>query len=1169
MKRAIALLAIPALALLLYYAASRPASEEGDARGLGSRDRTEAVSPERAAPVEDLETAGAESASVASRVVPASPVEPVASVEEVWEGARSTWIRGRVERSGACASDDQITVFALARPASLRELERALVARGGSNDLVLSRRAVEQDGSFELPLPPDTRRTHVIALGRYLWMQSSRAVEVGPVQSLTLTPLCGGSIEGRVLAPGARSEPREAQLELSGRMEGAISLEAGYRRSARATGEGTFAIRGLPPGRGFWLSADEPELAPVRIEISPLVPGETRRVEVSLGPGASLRGRVLDPGGTPVAEAKVSLEVLKLLGGDFGRRSTSSDAEGRFHLKGIAAESISVHAERSGYLDSKPVVTQLAEGEERGGIELVLENGEAISGRLSWPDGGPAVDVLVRANVDLSQSLGMGGLGTSRGGEGEARTDATGNFRITGLSGTRFAVVARAAPSAEAAERHFAGLGLEQRAPSAWEEQQRRSRIFDADWVARVEGVRTGTTGLELVLSPPRGVFGRVVDEADQPVTSFRIRAVLFTDTQIGPMARDKQESGFEDELGRFHVSGLVDGHWNLYAIAQGFSLDSPATVLLPSQEQDPVLLRVRRAASVSGTVRSPHGEPVPSASVSVSDGPFWASEVSGAPRLPAVTTGSDGSYLLEGIAPGSVSLSATAEGYARAEGETLTLAPGQVLAGVDILLREGGTVTGEVYGADGQKASGRMVQAVRMQNFSVHMTESDARGEFRFEHLEPGNWQVQALPSRGQLATLAGEESEALKELVTEVQAALVDVVEGEASHVVLGKPPADPILVRGRVTEHGDPCSGAAIVFYSEGKSMMQKMRRGTTNADGGFEITLDGPGNYVAAVQRFSAQFDQQATVEFQVQVPAVREHELRIELPTGRIRGHLCAQGGAAVADERVTLYPAEPASTGSLWGGHYIETKSDEDGAFSLSGLRPGRYTVAVGGMVGGGMFGSSARYGRQAREVRLREDESVEGVDFRLTEAARARVRVLDAAGKPIAGAALFARDDTGQLLELFSVTSTDAKGVCEYGGLEPGRYSFSARKGGFASDETPLVRVQAEELTEVELVLQEGTYLWVKLLDNEGQGVQASISVLDQQGRQVGTMVALDEILEILGGQGFSMTERRIGPLPPGSYQVIATSRSGQEERRPVHLRRQAERRLTIHFRE
>ena len=99
--------------------------------------------------------------------------------------------------------------------------------------------------------------------------------------------------------------------------------------------------------------------------------------------------------------------------------------------------------------------------------------------------------------------------------------------------------------------------------------------------------------------------------------------------------------------------------------------------------------------------------------------------------------------------------------------------------------------------------------------------------------------------------------------------------------------------------------------------------------------------------------------------------------------------------------------------------------------------------------------------------------------------------------------------------------------------------------------------------------MLEEGTILWVKLLDGDGNGIQASISVLDEEGRQVGTMVALDDIFDLLGGEGFSMTERRIGPLPPGEYQVIATTADGREETKPVHLRKRTERRLSIYFRD
>jgi hypothetical protein len=294
-----------------------------------------------------------------------------------------------------------------------------------------------------------------------------------------------------------------------------------------------------------------------------------------------------------------------------------------------------------------------------------------------------------------------------------------------------------------------------------------------------------------------------------------------------------------------------------------------------------------------------------------------------------------------------------------------------------------------------------------------------------------------------------------------------------------------------------------------------------------------------------------------------------HELELVLPAGRISGHLRASGGKAVGDERVTLYPSGPTPSGMLWGGGYAEVRTEEDGSFDLYGLRAGKYSVAVGGMKFGGMFDRSAQFGRVVREVEVREGEWVQGVDFRLDGPARALVQVVDGAGKPVSGAAVFVRDERGQLLELFSVTTTDTKGICEYGGLATGAYSFSARKDGLASEETRLIQVGTAELTEARLVLEEGTILWVKLLDGEGKGIQATISVRDGDGREVGTMVALDDIFDLLGGEGFSMTERRVGPLPPGEYEVIATRADGRRETKPVTLRKRTERRLSIYFRD
>ena len=65
---------------------------------------------------------------------------------------------------------------------------------------------------------------------------------------------------------------------------------------------------------------------------------------------------------------------------------------------------------------------------------------------------------------------------------------------------------------------------------------------------------------------------------------------------------------------------------------------------------------------------------------------------------------------------------------------------------------------------------------------------------------------------------------------------------------------------------------------------------------------------------------------------------------------------------------------------------------------------------------------------------------------------------------------------------------------------------------------------------------------------------MRARLRVLDEQGRRVDDLFSPHEF-EALFTEGFSSRERRVGPLPPGTYTLIATTPAGQEARDTVRL--------------
>ena len=86
-----------------------------------------------------------------------------------------------------------------------------------------------------------------------------------------------------------------------------------------------------------------------------------------------------------------------------------------------------------------------------------------------------------------------------------------------------------------------------------------------------------------------------------------------------------------------------------------------------------------------------------------------------------------------------------------------------------------------------------------------------------------------------------------------------------------------------------------------------------------------------------------------------------------------------------------------------------------------------------------------------------------------------------------------------------------------------------------------------------LKLTLDLGTFIKVSLLE-EGEPVRARLQVLDADGRQVNGMNSTGQLQSILM-EGYSARERRVGPLPPGTYTLIATAPSGEDAKKKVKI--------------
>jgi len=1132
------------------HVALRPAEAAGDGASLAAGEGAALVQPAAAA---------ADDAPEATR----TQVDEDASAEL----ASALWIEGRVAWPEGCQADAELEVVALSAAREYDDFAREMDGEADARKGWLARRPVEPDGSFRIPIKEPGASVHLIARGRLLYAAETREVRPDASTGVVLALQAGACIAGTLAAPG-EVEPGELSgvevdldTELGSIEPSRVANRTMMRLEVHTDDAGRFELRALPAGAAYSLHVAPETFAMQRVKVPALGACETRGVTVTLERGGRVTGVVRDETGQPVDGA----EVAGLIGGQFFGfddrevREAKTGAEGRFELAAVPVGAISVRAKKDGYLESKKVPVEVPEAGTAADVVVELPAGNTVSGRVAWQGGGPVAKATVSASFDMAHVGGMGAFNMMRGASGKAQTGADGSFTMRGLGGGPFIVSCAAPPpGAEAGPGEDGGGDGEPPAGKDWHRAKQRS-------------VAPGTEDLLLVLAPPAGLWGRVAVADGEPPASFTVRLAQKLEASMIAVDIDERSEPFEAEDGSFFLASVDPGEWHASAKAPGWVTLEPTPITMPAEtEHDPLVLELVRTATIAGTVVTPDGQAVANASVHVKR--TGENEVMAAMREQKEDTKAEadeqGRFRIEGVPPHPSSAFAESDRFARGAEVSLDLSPGALVEDVELRLSLGGRLTGEVYGSDGEPAAGRMIIVQNPGTMYQRMSSSAADGTFEIERLVPGTYQVIAMQTENDWT--GGGESPDMSAMMDSMKFSQATIVEGETTHVVLGAPPADPVRVFGEVTHGGRPYAGALISFYPEGESIFENMKFTTVGEDGTYEVTLDGPGGYVASVARMSGLPGQQSTVEYSEEIPQAEEYELDFEIPDGGIAGTVHGPDGAPAAGARVTLTAAE-ASSESLWGGQYSEIQTDENGAYEIEGLRPGTYRLAVGGapfiMLGSG----DVKTGRVTRDgVHVGEDEWVRGVDFRLPRPGSAEIKTVDAAGAPLPGATVFARNSDGRVIEAFSLVQTDGSGTFLYRGLAPGEYTFLARGGGLTSVESAPVRVREGETAKVRLQLGGGVFVCVQLKGAESEDLRGTLRVVDDEGREVSAMIGMEDIQALYMQGGFSPTEHRLGPLPPGRYKVFATFPDGETATRSVLLRAgDEEKRLTVRLRE
>lgn len=1006
----------------------------------------------------------------------------------------------------------------------------------------LAEAEVAPDGSFELALDPQQATAGQLYLGlegRYLFVARRQAFDPldPPVRGLQVFAELGARLVGRV------RDVREAQLCLGQNPRSGFETSAvanlEWRRWARTDAAGRFEFDAVPAGRDLLLVTRSLGRAPLTAELERIAPGETRTQDFSMPAGSSLSGQVLDEAGQPLPGVRVEVQFAGALRSLLRRVDRAeTDAQGRFRFESLPSAGLRLKASREGLL----AATQTLQPQQgtRPPVTLVLTAGEVLRGRVLCDDPIPLEGLKVSAKADLA-ALSMGfDMARMADVHVEARTDGEGRFSLDGLPGEGRYVLSA--------------------------EFRRDGQVTHT---GRLSGQRPGTAEAQLRLAATSILTGRVSDREGQPVTRFELRLEQSVGGLIPGLGRISRREFVEHEDGRFSVDGLASEVWEFSVVAAGYSRSEVLELdLRPPGSNDPLEVVLSPAPRISGRVLSPLGQPVAGASVRRELGLLELMAAEGSAGAGA-TTDAAGRFEILDLDAGDCQLVASREGFAASEPLVLKVEAGLEYPDLLLTLRQGAKLTGEVIDDDGRPRAGGTVILQRMPNMTRQiLLQSDSEGRFSQENLEPGSWQVTAMQNLFGLDVDSGELDQA--ELLRDMKLEMIELKDGESKHVVLGGKSGEQFEVAGLLSHRGEPVKDAMVSFVAttSGKSL-QKVKFSTSDAEGRFRVQLDGAGDYLVTVQ-LNVSMGQQEAVETRMHLAPDPEGplEVDIELPRGRIEGRVIGADGQPLADVRVSLKTEGGMLAGSFMGGHYAESKTDEQGRYEFDYLRPGQYQVAAGGALMGGALGGGSAFGRLVRSgLRLVSESTLGGIDFRLEPSAELEGVVRDSSGQPVVGAALFVRNQDGLLLEPFSLTVSDAAGRFRMPGLAPGQYTVSAQKGVLVSSESAPISVSTETAGRVEVTLDGGTLLYVSVVDDQGAAIDARISIRDSSGREHAGRLSMQDFVDRMQ-KGLSPDEQAFGPLPPGDYDVTATAPDGRSKSKALSLAGQPERRLKLHMR-
>jgi len=408
------------------------------------------------------------------------------------------------------------------------------------------------------------------------------------------------------------------------------------------------------------------------------------------GRGSLLVSVTWESDGTPASDVVVRVHPWGESSPFAFMDSRSTDAAGRARFADVASGSVSVEVDRA-----EGELVQISAGEQQT-VALTIPPGILVRGQVVDSKGSP----VGFARIWLST------YGNSSTGHEVGSADALGRFVLRDVGDGR----------------HIAAIA-DGHAPS------NSQNVLGQPGDAVDLTLRLGAGGAELrgTVRGPDGaaLAGAAMLIGEEDARSAEEEGAIFPST---PPPRRLSS----DERGDFVVRGIASGRTRVQCRAHGFAaFDTHVDVA--AQGATNIAIEMEPGAALEGVVRDAEGKPTGKVGVAIG-GPFGAFSSS------YFHTAADGSYRMEGLAPGQTQV----RFHGQEQGETsawVALVAGET-ACLDVQLVKHGVIAGRVVDEAGKPLAGLRVGAIESDRPALHHRTSitNEQGAFKLD-----NWPKEA----------------------------------------------------------------------------------------------------------------------------------------------------------------------------------------------------------------------------------------------------------------------------------------------------------------------------------------------------------------------------------------------------------------------------------------